>query len=240
MATAAQAARNHLLSLLPAAELELLLPSLDAVTLETRRVLWEPDEEIGYVHFPLDALISISAILEDGSATEVATIGSEGVSGIAAFLDTESLPFQGICLVGGEVLRMKAADLPGYLGAGRRLPRLMQCYIQTIFVQVGQSAVCNRMHPIDKRCARWLLQTHDRVGADEFNLTHEFLAEVLGVRRAGVSVAARELQQRGLIRYSRGRVTIVDRGGLEGASCECYRVVRNEYERLLGDEAFDT
>jgi CRP-like cAMP-binding protein len=233
-----QATRNRLLALLPARELE-LLPKLEHVELELNRVIFEPDAPLSYVYFPIDALISLSAILEDGTAIEIATIGNEGMAGLPAFLETDSLPFQAICQVAGDALRMRVQDLTEYLRDGATLNVLLRRYTQALFVQVGQSAVCNRVHAMEERCARWLLQTHDRVGDDEFNITHEFLAEMLGVRRASVSVAAGELQKAGHIQYNRGRVTIVDREGLERSACECYAVVREEYERLLGRDAFD-
>jgi CRP-like cAMP-binding protein len=231
-------ASSKLLSLLPPSEYAGLAARLVPVSLETKRVLFEPGEAISHVYFPIDAMISLVAVFDDGTAIEIATIGNEGLAGLPAFLETGSLPFQGICQVGGDALRIRADDLKDFFGEGARLPSLLQRYTQALLVQIGQSSACNRIHSMEERCARWLLQTHDRVGDDEFNLTHEFLAEMLGVRRASVSVAAGELQRTGLIQYNRGRVTIQNRPGLEAAACECYVVITREYERLLGSQAF--
>lgn len=231
--------RNRLLALLPAAELALIEPKFEYVELVLARILSEPHEPITHVYFPLDAMISVSSILDDGTAIEVATVGNEGMAGMPVALGTISQPFQEICQVAGSALKLRASDLTEHIAGPSRLPELIRRYAQALFVQVGQSSVCNRMHAMDMRCARWLLQTHDRVGDDEFNITHEFLAEMLGVRRASVSVAAGELQRAGYIQYNRGRVTIVDRAGLEGAACECYAMVHGEYERLLGPGVFE-
>ena len=172
--------------------------------------------------------------MDDGTRVEVATIGNEGIVGIPAFLGAQGMGARDVyqVQVPGQVVAMEARE---FLKATRREPLrgLVQRYAQALFSQVTQQVACNGLHSVEERCSRWMLLTHDRVGSDEFPLTQEFLAQMLGVRRASVSMAAGILQSAGFIRYSRGQVAIIDREGLENASCDCYRVIRTEFDRLL-------
>lgn len=226
---------NALLAALPPEARARLTPALESVTLKLRDAVYEAAQPIEHVFFPTRGVISLVSVISDGAEIEVATVGREGCVGLPVFLGSDRTPFRAFCQVPGQALRMPASLLREAAAGDSPLCRLLDRYALAMLTQVGQSAVCNRIHSIDARCARWLLLCHDRMGADEFLLTHAFLGEMLGVRRAGVTEAAGRLQQAGLIRYRRGRITIADRPGLEGAACECYRVIRDEYDRLLGD-----
>lgn len=228
---------NRLLAALPSEGLERLREKFERVPLALREVLYNPDEPLGHVWFPLDGVVSLVSIMSDGATVETATVGNEGLVGLPVFLGVASLPGQAFVQVPGEALRLPVEDLRREVRDGRPLHSLLNRYTQTLFNQVAQSAACNRLHAIDERCARWLLMTHDRVSSDSFPLTQEFLAQMLGVRRPSVSTAASILQRAGFIRYRRGKITVLDRPGLEGAACECYGVVRREYDRLLGGDA---
>ena len=225
--------RNQLLTLLPRAELEKISPDLEPVTLALRQVLHEPDEKIAYVYFVTSGVISIVNEPDAGEIVECATIGPEGMAGFPLALGTSTIPSRAIVQIPGEALRMSSAD---FQRAFDRLPRfraLLLRYIMALLNQIAQVTSCNRLHEVQERCARWLLQTHDRVLSDSFPLTHEFLSQMLGVHRPTVTVAAGILQKAGLVEYSRGTITILDRKGLEAASCNCYRLIAAEYERLL-------
>lgn len=224
---------NRLLALLPAAELQRLLPSLEFVELPLRTVLYEPDLPITHVYFPLDGVGSLIATLDEGGTVEVGTVGHEGMIGLPVFLGAQTTPLTMIIQIAGSAARMRADALRAEIARGGPFVAVLHRYTQAFFVQLSQSVACNRMHPLQQRCARWLLMTHDRVDGDQFLLTHDFLAQMLGVRRAGVTEAAGELQQAGAIAYERGRIEVLDRARLEGAACECYRIVRAEYDRLL-------
>ena len=227
---------NRLLASLPQAAYAQLLPQLEPVTLVLRQVLAEPGEPIGHVHFPTTAVVSLLTVLERGTAVETATVGNEGMVGLPLFLGTDRAPGKAVCQVAGTSLRLPAAAFRTAAADGPLHARLHR-YTQALFTQVAQVVACNPVHLIEARCARWLLMTHDRVGTDRFPLTQEFLAQMLGVRRSTVTVAASRLQQAGLIRYRRGILTVVDRARLEAAACECYRVVADEFHRLLDDGA---
>ena len=233
--------RNQLLRLLarqsPAAY-ERLAELLESVDLDTKVVLYEPGEPITHVYFPQTGAYSIVKIMESGARVEVGTVGCEGMIGLPVFLGAESTPTQCFAQIGGSAWRLSAAAFRSVVPAADALHRILQRYAQYLFDQAAQGVACNRLHAVEARCARWLLMTHDRVGdAPSFPLTHEFLSYMLGVRRASVSVAAESLQRAGLIRYSRGKMTIVDRAGLEAASCECYRTDSADLERLLGADS---
>jgi CRP-like cAMP-binding protein len=230
----AGAFRNRLLQAVPAREAARLQRASEVVALSLREILIRPDERIRYVYFPINAAISLTVIMQDGSAAEVATVGNEGMVGVAVFLGLDSMPVQAMVELEGEAHRIGVTDFRRFAGAGGVFPDVLRRYTYALLTQVEQSSACNRLHPLEARFARWLLMKHDRAGADEFTLTQEFLAEMLGVRRATVTVAAGALQKDGYIRYRRGRMRIVDRKGLERASCECYEVIKGEYERLLG------
>ena len=191
---------------------------------------------IEHVYFPQNCLISIHTRMSDGMAVEIAAVGREGLVGLPVFLGGEQTPSTAFCQIPGRSIRIAA---PAFRAAARLSPAfdaVLLRYTQALLTQVSQSVACNRAHSIEQRCARWLLLTHDSVDGDSFLLTQEFLAEMLGVHRPQVSIVAGSLQQAGLIRYSRGRVRILDRAHLEAAACECYGVVTREYQRLLRGE----
>lgn len=225
---------NRLLALLPAAERERLLRRLERVSVGIKEVLYEAGKPIPHVFFPLNGVMSLVITMSDGPSVEVATIGNEGLVGTPVFLGADISPTKAFAQVPGDALRMRAEWFKGEMKNGGRLPVLIQRYTQTMINQISQSVGCNHLHSVEQRMCRWLLITHDRVGTDEFPLTHEFLAQMLCVRRPSVSVVAGILQKAGLISYHRGRITILDRKRLEATSCECYEVVRREYDRLLG------
>ncbi|MBD2101094.1 helix-turn-helix domain-containing protein [Leptolyngbya sp. FACHB-261] len=226
---------NRLLAAVPQAEYELLLPYLEPVSLELKQVLYEPYEPIDYVYFPHSGIVSLLTLMADGTAVETATVGSEGMVGLPVFLGTVKTPVKAFVQVRGEGVRISAENFRVEVSQNRKraLYNLLQRYTHTLMVQMARSAACNCLHSIEQRCGRWLLMTHDRVRSDQFQLTQEFLAQMLGVRRAGVSEVASALQKAGLIRYSRGQITVIDRQSLEAVSCECYRVAKTEFNRLL-------
>lgn len=226
--------QNRLLNTLPSADRARLWSRLEPVPLGFKQVLSAPHEPISHVYFPLGGLVSLLAVMADGTALEVGLIGNEGLVGLPIFLGAGSTPGRTLCLIPSEALRLPADAFRAEAGASGALDRVLRRYAQGLFTQVAQTAACNRLHPMAQRLARWLLLTHDRAGADEFPLTHEFVSQMLGVRRASVTVALGTLQQAGAIRSTRGRITIVNRPGLEAAACECYRLVRDEMDRLLG------
>ncbi|MBV8888991.1 MAG: Crp/Fnr family transcriptional regulator [Alphaproteobacteria bacterium] len=225
---------NRLLQALPPDVLRTFDGQLEVLDMEVRHKVYDPDEPSEYVYFPLSGIISIHKKMRDGVAVEIATIGNEGLVGLEIFLGGEQTPAAAFCQIAGRAARIGADAFRQAVRDSAPLTALLLRYTQAIMTQVAQSAACNRMHSIDERCARWLLMTHDRMDGDRFELTQEFLAEMLGVRRPSVSVAASILQRAGFIRYSRGRVEVVDRAGLESAACECYAVIAREYERLIG------
>jgi CRP-like cAMP-binding protein len=227
--------QNRLLRALSPAERQPLLLALELVALRMRERLIEPNVPIPFVYFPLHGVVSLISTLGDGTQVEVATIGNEGLIGLPLVLYANTIPFTAFVQVPGEALRIDAAVFGRLLPEGTgALHQLLYRYSLALFNQLAQHVVCNRLHRIAQRCARWLLLTHDRVGRDEFPLTHEFLALMLGARRASVTEVAGRLQKAGLIRYRLGIVRVLDRAGLEAASCECYGVIKQEYDRLLG------
>jgi len=224
--------RNHVLKALPADEARRLLPQLTAVSLEIKTVLFEPGEPIHAVHFPLDGVVSLVTPLEDGAIVEVATVGNEGVVGVP-LVPGGSLAVRAISQVPGRALHMEGTAFLAEMARRGPLYDVVQNYISALFGQIAQAAACNRLHSNEERLSRWLLMSHDRVGVDEFAITHEFLGQMLGSRRATVTLSAGILQAAGLIRYQRGHVTIVDRHGLEGVSCECYGVIKKELDQAI-------
>jgi len=225
--------RNHLLTLLPEDELNALLPDLERVELEVRDLVYDVNVPIEYAYFPEDGVVSMVGLMSDGTAVEVATVGNEGMLGLPVFLGADSILGQAFSQVAGVAFRLRA-DVFRRAAATGRFQQLMQRYTQAIFTQVAQNTACNRLHLTEERFARWLLMTHDRVARDEFQLTQDFLSQMLGVRRATVSQIAAQAQKDGVIEYSRGRMRILDRSALEAGSCECYAIIRTEFERLLG------
>ncbi len=224
--------RNHILAALPRDEYERLAPHLEPVTLELSQVLFMPDDEISYVYFPLTTIISLLTDLEDGTGMEVGLVGREGMVGISAILggtETKVATVQGT----GEAMRLSADRLREEFRRGGALQPPLLRYTHALMTQISQSVVCNARHGIEGRFARWLLMYQDRMDGDEFELTHEFMANMLGVRRAGISEIANSLQERGLIQYQRGHIRILDRKGLKDLTCECYGVVKEKFDDFL-------
>ena len=224
---------NRLLGLLTRRDYARLQPHLDRRPLEYRQSLYRANVPIGFVWFIETGVGSLVNTMANGDASEVGTIGNEGVVGLPLLLGDNRAPTSVYIQVPGVGLRMTAALFKRELAASQSMRTTMHRYAHAFFNQVAQSAACNQFHTLQQRCCRWLLMTQDRMQADEFLLTQEFLAMMLGVQRTGVSVAAGELQRLGLIRYSRGRVTVIDRANLERKSCECYGISRSEFDRLL-------
>lgn len=226
---------NRLLRGLPKNDFAEIGPHLEQLFLEIKYVIYEPNQPIPYIYFPVSAVCSLLSVMDDGIATEIATVGKEGMLGLPVFLGTDAMPVQSISQVPGEVFRLKTEVLKRVIKHQPALVDILLRYTQALFTQTAQSAACNRRHPIEERCSRWLLMTQDRVQSDSFFLTQEFLAQMLGVRRGTVNLAAGILQKAGLITYNRGIVTVLDRPGLESATCECYRIITDDYNRLFGD-----
>jgi CRP-like cAMP-binding protein len=224
--------QNRILAALPALEREQLFEVVRTVTLPVKTVLFEPGAAVDAVHFPTDGVISLVTPLQDGAIVEVATIGNEGIVGVP-LVPTGGLAVRAISQVAGHSLRMDATTFLEWGDRSRSFQTLVEAYTQALFGQISQAAACNRLHSSEERLSRWLLMSHDRVGADEFMITQEFLGQMLAARRSTVSVSAGILQRAGLIRYVRGHVTIVDRHGLEAVACECYAVIKAELERVV-------
>lgn len=224
---------NLLLRALPPESARRLFGELATIDAPSRTELYEPGDTVNRVYFPLDSVISMTAPV---SATwgEVATVGQEGMVGLATLFGTSMTNMRFFVQIGGRIAVAPAHRFIEQLKTDDALRTVMLRYAHAMFTQIGQSVVCNQRHSLRQRCARWLLMTHDRVPGDQFHLTHEYLAVMLGVRRAGVTVAAGNLQKEGLIRYRRGEILITNRAGLEEVSCECYRLVANVYDRLVG------
>jgi CRP-like cAMP-binding protein len=225
---------NRLLAQLPAGEAERLLGQLTSVDLPFKLGLYKARKPIDYVYFLTSGIASAVAYDGNGSAVEVATIGDEGMVGLPALLAEATSPNDVFMQVGGTGLRVPAAVLRHDAGPGSPLYQVLVKYLNAYFLQVSQAVACNGLHVVRQRCCRWLLMTQDRVHSDELPLTHEFLAVMLGVRRASVTEVLTPLQEEGLLRSQRGTITILDRKGVEAAACDCYRIVADEYTRLLG------
>jgi CRP-like cAMP-binding protein len=228
------AVRNRLLAALPPHDFAALAPVLDPVQLELRQVLYEPGQAIRAVHFPEEAIVSNIALLEDGHGVEVGIIGSEGLVGLPVVLGAERSSTETLVQFEGSALRLRADPLRAAFDRSAPLRAVLLRYMQAFHVQVAQSAACNAQHKVDERLARWLLMMHDRVGRDDFPMTHEFLALMLAARRPSISVAAGALQKAGAIRYTHGHMAVLNRAVLEAAACECYGTVREHFENLLG------
>jgi CRP-like cAMP-binding protein len=226
---------NLLLRALPPESVDRLAEYLVTTDAPSRTELYEPGDTVNQVYFPLDSVISITAPL-GATQGEVATVGQEGMIGLPTVFGTHFVSMRFFVQIGGRMAVAPADAFANLLREDETLRTVMLRYAHAMFAQIGQSVVCNQRHSLRQRCARWLLMTHDRVSGDQFHLTHEFLAVMLGVRRAGVTVAAGNLQKAGLIRYRRGEITILNRAGLETVSCECYRLVADVYTRLIGQE----
>ena len=226
---------NRLLALLSHDTKRRMLPAFRLLALEMNQLLSEPGEVIRHVYFPITAVTSLLSEMDDGTTVEVATIGREGMVGLSAFLGGDSTFLRTIAQVPGMALQMERDHFVELVKDSHSdLQPILLRYTQALFGQLAQQSACNRSHNMEERCARWILMTQDRVGKDEFPLTQEFLAYMLGSRRASVTIAAGILASAGLITYTRGNIRVLDRARLEEASCECYGVIQREYERLIG------
>jgi CRP-like cAMP-binding protein len=219
---------NRILAALPKKDYQALTLHLEEAPLVFEKLIYRPREVISDVYFPNSGIISLLAGINDHGTLEVGLVGNEGMLGLSVFLGVDSTTNRAVVQGAGSAMRMKATTLRKECNKGGALPRLLQRYAHSILTQVTQSAVCNQFHSVDARMARWLLMTHDRIGTDEFQLTQEFLSNMLGVRREGVSRAAGKLQKLELIAYSRGRLKVLDRAGLEATSCGCYEIIKEE------------
>ena len=219
---------NRLLASLPKKDFEALERHLEEVPLVFEDLLYKPNVLISDVYFPNSGIISLIAGANERSTLEVGLVGNEGMVGLSVFLGVNTSLNRAVVQGAGSAMKMKATAFRKTSNHGGVFQRLLQRYSHSVLTQITQSAVCNQFHSLDARLARWLLMTHDRMGEDEFQLTHEFLSNMLGVRREGVSLAASDLQKRKLIRYSRGRLTVLNRAGLEATSCGCYEIIKGE------------
>jgi CRP-like cAMP-binding protein len=224
---------NRLLVALPNDDYNRLLPHLEKVSLSLRDILYEANGPITHVFFPLNGVVSL-VINDSGFTLEVGIIGNDGMVGTPVFLGADRSPTTAIVQIPGDALRMEVKVFQKEMKRDGPLHGLVQRYTQAMINQISQSVVCNRRHSVEKRICRWLLMSHDRMADDEFLLTHEFLAQMLGVRRPTLTSVAGTLQKAGLISYHRGKINVLDRKGLEAACCECYKVVARELDRLLG------
>ena len=227
--------RNRLLAVLPAADRERLYPHLEPVSMALGDVVYESGSLQEYVYFPTTSIVSLLYVMADGASAEIAVVGNDGMVGIALFMGGETTPSRAVVQSAGSAFRLSGHVLKREFTRGGALQHLLLRYTQALLTQMAQTAVCNRHHSIDQQLCRWLLLSHDRLSSNTLIMTQELIANMLGVRREGVTEAAGALQDAGLIRYSRGRITVVDRPGLERRSCECYEVVRRESDRLLPD-----
>jgi CRP-like cAMP-binding protein len=230
-----EARRNHLLAALPDADWQRWQPQLEWVPLPLGQVLYESGCTMSHVYFPTDAIVSLLYVMADGASAEIAVVGNEGVVGISLFMGGGSTPSRAVVQSAGQGWRLRAAAIRDEFNDSAPVMHLLLRYTQALITQMAQTAVCNRHHVLDQQLCRWLLLSLDRLGGDELRMTQELIANMLGVRREGVTEAALKLQRDGLIRYSRGHITVLDRAGLEARTCECYEVVKKEYARLLPD-----
>jgi CRP-like cAMP-binding protein len=225
--------KNHLLAALPKPEARRWLPDLETVDLPLGQVLYESGVTLSHVYFPTTAIVSLLYVMENGASAEIAVVGNEGIVGISLFMGGESTSSRAIVQSAGKGLRLKAQKMKDEFNRAGPVLHLFLRYTQALITQMAQTAVCNRHHSLDQQLCRWLLLSLDRLEGNQLLMTQELIANMLGVRREGVTEGALKLQRAGLIEYSRGHITVLDRSGLEKRSCECYAVVRREYDRLL-------
>ena len=224
---------NQLLAALPTEEYERLRPHLERFTFSLGEVVYESGERIDYAYLPTDSIVSLLYVMENGSTAEIGVVGREGVIGIALFMGGETTPNRAVVQSAGSAFKVRAKVMQAEFDRGGVFQHRLLRYTQALITQISQTAVCNRLHSVDQQLCRWLLLSHDRLRSDTLVMTHDLIANMLGVRREGITMAARRLQDRGLISYVRGIIKILDRQGLESAVCECYQVVKSEYDRLL-------
>jgi CRP-like cAMP-binding protein len=228
--------QNQLLAALPDVVLGLLKPSLELVSMPLGDVLYDSGTQPSHVYFPTTSIVSLLYVMEDGSSAEIAVVGNDGIVGVALFMGGETTPSRGIVQSAGHAYRLKGESLKREFMRAAELQHILLRYTQALLTQMAQTAVCNRHHSVDQQLCRVLLLSFDRLPSDELAMTQELIASMLGVRREGVTEAAGKLQKAGLIRYNRGHITLLDRRGLEARSCECYAVVKREFNRLLPRE----
>ena len=233
MADSSTPLQNHLLAALPPPEWERLHDKLELLPMHLGDVLYESGKELRHVYFPTTSIVSLLYVMENGSSAEIAIVGNEGVVGIALFMGGQTTPSRGIVQSAGVAYRLPGTCLKEEFARAGVLQRLLLRYTQALITQMAQTAVCNRHHSVEQQLCRWLLLSLDRLASNELTMTQELIANMLGVRREGVTESAGKLQKLGLIHYSRGRITVLDRPALERHSCECYAVVRKEFHRLL-------
>jgi len=227
--------QNHLLAYLPAAEQQRWFPKLECVDMPLGQVMYEAGVTLKYVYFPTTAIVSLLGVMENGASAEIAVVGNEGIVGVSLFMGGDSTPSRGVVQSAGKGYRLAAQLMKNEFNKAGPVLHLLLRYTQALITQMSQTAVCNRHHSLDQQLCRWLLLSLDRLQGNELVMTQELIANMLGVRREGVTEGALKLQKAGLIRYVRGHITVLDRKGLERRSCECYAVVKREYVRLLPD-----
>jgi CRP-like cAMP-binding protein len=225
--------KNQLLAALPESIQKRWQPQLESVEMPLGQVLYEPGITLSHVYFPTTSIVSLLYVMENGASAEIAVVGNEGIVGISLFMGGESTPSRAVVQSAGQGFRLTAQTMKDEFNHAGPLLHLLLRYTQALITQMAQTAVCNRHHSLDQQLCRWLLLSLDRLQGDELVMTQELIANMLGVRREGVTEGAVKLQQEGLIRYARGRITVLDRPGLEKRTCECYAVVKKEYDRLL-------
>jgi CRP-like cAMP-binding protein len=224
---------NRLLAALPSEVQDRLFPHLEAVPLSLGKVLYESGDSLRHVYFPTDSIVSLLYVMENGASTEISVVGNEGLVGVALFMGGESTPSRAVVQSAGHAFRLSARLLKVEFGRHGEMMVLMLRYTQALITQMAQTAVCNRHHSIDQQLCRWLLLSLDRLNSNQLVMTQELIANMLGVRREGVTVSAGNLQKQGVINYQRGEITVLDRAKLEALCCECYAAVRKETDRLL-------
>ena len=227
------ARQNHLLAALPDVDYDRLVGDLELIPMPLGDVLYESGSQLGHVYFPTNSIVSLLYVMEDGASAEIAVVGNEGMIGVALFMGGETTPSRAVVQSAGFAYRLKGQLLKREFTRSASMQNLLLRYTQALLTQMAQTAVCNRHHSVDQQLCRWLLLSLDRLASNELTMTQELIANMLGVRREGVTEAAGKLQDARLIHYSRGRITVVDRPGLEAQACECYRVVKKEFDRLL-------
>jgi CRP-like cAMP-binding protein len=236
MLDSAEPRNNFLLAALPDPEWQRWQPLLEKVEMPLGQVLYEPGTTLAHVYFPTTSIVSLLYVMENGASAEIAVVGNEGLVGVSLFMGGESTPSRAVVQSAGHGLRLKSQLMKDEFNRAGPVLHLLLRYTQALITQMAQTAVCNRHHSLDQQLCRWLLLSLDRLRTNELAMTQELIANMLGVRREGVTEAALKLQQDGLISYARGHITVLDRAGLEKRTCECYAVVKNEYDRLLPEK----
>ncbi|MGA2191519.1 MAG: Crp/Fnr family transcriptional regulator [Steroidobacteraceae bacterium] len=230
--------KNQLLACLPDAEWRRWSPQLERIQMPLGQVLYESGVTLGYVYFPITSIVSLLYVMENGASAEIAVVGNDGLVGVSLFMGGESTPSRAVVQSAGVGCRLKAQTMKTEFDRAGPVLHLLLRYTQALLTQMAQTAVCNRHHSLDQQLCRWLLLSLDRLQGEELVMTQELIANMLGVRREGVTEGALKLQKAGLIRYARGHITVLDRKGIEARTCECYAVVKREYDRLLPQPGF--